>query len=346
MKRILYIDQPLDPPGGGQISLLTILKNIDRTRFDFKVFLQSDGRFKDIVARHNILCEVVPETSLYLRIKEYSPDIVHINSACTRYTFYVAFFSKLLKKHVIWHNRVIETSPIKERIIGFFVDRIVVISDAVGRKFGYKNKKVVKLYNPIDLKEIKPKISPALFKEKLGIDKGQKIIGIFSRVERWKGHEILIKAFSKLHNKNLVLLICGDGKDLPRIRGLVERLGLKNRVIFSGFVENVYDYMSIADVVVNPSVEPEPFGRVIVEAMALAKAVISTDMGGAREIIVDGYDGILTKPTEIDLAFALNKILTDDELYRKIARNAFKKAMEFDVKSYLKKLYMIYDELM
>ena len=346
MRRILYIDEPLNPPGGGQMSLLTILKNIDGSRFKVKVFVDRDGLFKLMLDKYHIESEIVSVPSLYFKIKEYDPDLVHINSACTKYTFYSAFFSKILKKPVIWHNRVIETSVLKERLINFFVDRIIVISDAVSEKFKYAKDKVVKMYNPIDLSFLNQTSSEYFLKKDLRITSHQRVIGVFSRVEKWKGHEILLKAFSKLENKNLVLLVCGDGGYLENIKELANRLGLREKVIFTGFVEDVYNYMSLCDIVVNPSVEPEPFGRVIVEAMALGRPVISTDMGGASEIIINNYDGLLVGPSELELKEALERLLTDEELYSKISRNSIHRAEEFDVFRYLDKLYQIYDELM
>lgn len=343
MKRILYIDEPLNPPGGGQISLLTIVRNIDKNRYNFVIFLKDSGSFSRLLEKSNIPFKIVGILSLFSEIKKYNPDIVHINSACTRYSFLAAFYSKLFLKKVIWHNRVLETSRIKEFIIMFFVDNVIAISEAVKNKFLCK-KKVLTIYNPIDLSLIKPKDKDIIMK-KIGLSNNFRIIGIFSRLEKWKGHALLIKAFSKLEYNNIVLLICGEGSEFNNLKELSHKLNISNRVIFTGFVENVYDYMNICDIIVNPSIEPEPFGRVIIEAMALGKPVIVTDMGGARETIINNYDGILIKPSESDITNAIKSLLTDKVLYEKISKNALEKAKEFDIARYLNKLYTIYDSL-
>ena len=346
MKKILYIDEPLDPPGGGQISLLTILKNIDRSKFQIKVFLKYNGIFKDILEKDNIECYVVDLKSLYFKIKKYNPDIVHINSACTKYTFFSAFFSKLLKKKVIWHNRVIESSPLKEKVISYFVDKIIVISDAVRKKFYSLDKKVVKLYNPIDINITVAKENLIKLKNTFGINRDAKIIGIFSRIEKWKGHSLILKAFSKIKIENVFLIICGVGSELENLKRLVVNLDIKDKVFFTGYVDNVYDYINICDIIVNPSVEPEPFGRVIIEAMSFGKPVIATNIGGPKEIIKNNEDGILVSPDENEIKNAIEKLLQDKDFYLKISQNAIKKSQEFNIKDYMKKLYNIYEELL
>lgn len=346
MKKILYIEEPLDPPGGGQISLFTILKNIDKNKYQFKVFINRPGVFKEMLEKNKIEVELVKPFLVYNKIKEYNPQIVHINSACTKYSFFCSFFSKILGKKVVWHNRVIESDKLKERIISFFVDRIIVVSDAVKKKFYYAHKKVVKLYNPIDLNNIKPQTSQTEIKRKVGLKSDAKIIGVFSRVEKWKGHKLLIRAFSKLNCENVFLLVCGEGKEIDNIRKLVEELKLDKKVIFSGYVENVYDYINICDIVVNPSLEPESFGRVIIESMSLAKPVVACALGGPQEIIENNVDGILVSPSETEIKNSIEKLLYDKDFYFRISKNAKNKAKKFDVNEYMVKLYSIYEQLL
>ncbi|MEF3280988.1 MAG: glycosyltransferase [Elusimicrobiota bacterium] len=343
MKRIIYIDEPLNPPGGGQISLLTIIKNIDKEKYDFVVFLKKDYLFKDILEKNGVKVEFVKTYELFGKIKEFNPDIVHINSACTKYTFWGAFFSKILKKKVVWHNRVLESSPLKERVITFFVDRIIAISNEVAKKFRYADKKVVVLYNPVDLNNIRLEIKADELKERLNIPRDLKVIGVFSRLEKWKGHRILFEAISRL-KYNVFLIVCGEGSEKNNLIEFAKTLNIYERIKFMGFVENVYDYINICDIVVNPSVEAEPFGRVIIEAMAMGKVVIATDMGGPSEIIIDGIDGILVKTNAESLKLAIEKVLSDGNLYKKISDNAKIKSFNFDVLNYIKKLEIIYEK--
>ncbi len=346
MKRILYIDEPLNPPGGGQISLFTVLKNLDRKEYEFKVFLKNDGVFRNMLSGIGVKADIVKISSLFIKIKEYDPDIVHINSACTRYSFFSAFWSKFLRKKTVWHNRVLDSSPTKERIISLFSDRIIAVSQAVKNKFGYADKKTVIMHNPIDFNDIRSKSDGSLLKQKIGIREGFKVIGVFSRLEKWKGHDSLFKAFAELKNTQTALLVCGFGAEMDNLKKLSSDLNISERVFFAGHVNNVYDYMDISDIVVNPSAEPEPFGRTIIEAMALGKPVIATDMGGAKEIINNAEDGFLVEPNEKDLKNAIEKFLEEKDLYLKISKQALAKAKGFDINPYMNNLYKIYRELL
>lgn len=338
--KILFIDTPLDPPGGGQISLFTILKNLNN--YNIRVFIDKDCGFKKMLIDKGLDVSVVKIKNLFFEIKKYRPNIVHINSACTRYTFFSAFFSKIFGCRVIWHNRVVESSPLKERVITKFVDKIIVISDVVGNKFRYCLDRVIKLYNPIDFKEIYKVNNREKIKEKLNIPIDSKIIGVFSRLEKWKGHKLLFEVFAKMKDKNIFLVVCGGGSEEKNLKKFVSEFGIEDRVLFLGFKENVYDYMNICDVIVNPSVEPEPFGRTIVEAMALKKIVISTDLGAPKEIIENYINGVLVEPNSNSIYSALVKVLNDPILYNRISEMAIKRAKDFDINNYIEKLKHIY----
>lgn len=347
MIRILFIDEPLNPPGGGQISLLTFLRSIDKTNYNVKVFIKSGGVFEDMLKKTGIDVEVVPLLRLGFKIFEYSPHIVHINSATTKYSFFSALFSKCFGSRVVWHNRVLDSSPWRERILSSLVDRIIVVSDEVAKKFNYVKEKVIKIYNPIDFENIRISVDKDELKKHLRISKDSKIIGIFSRLEKWKGHELLIKVFSKLicSYNNLILIVCGEGSEFDSLKKLSYKLNISDKIIFRGFVENVYDYMNMCDIIVNPSIKPEPFGRVIVEAMALGKIVVSTNFGGPKEVVEDGKNGFLVEPSLESLLNTISKILEGNFNEQEIKINAKNKALEYDVKRYLEKIYKIYNEL-
>ncbi|MCX7716614.1 MAG: glycosyltransferase [Endomicrobia bacterium] len=348
MHKVLYIDQPLDPPGGGQISLLLLLKNFNNKNYKTKVFIDKNCSFVNMLVKYGISYDIVSLSKLLSKIKEFNPEIIHINSASTRYTFFGAFFGKILKKKVIWHNRVVESSPVREKIISLLVDKIIVISDEVAKKFQYIRHKIVKIYNAIDFKEIKIHYLVDELREKLNIPSDSKIIGIFSRFDKWKGHRILFEAFSKIVKSfNIHLLICGEGKQKKFLMNLANKLKIMDKVVFCGFVENVYDYMNLCDIIVNPSIEPEPFGRTIIEGMALGKVVVATNMGGAKEIIQHMKDGILVEPNDVEsLRKFLEILLLDNKLYDEISYNAKNKAKQFDIEKQIIEICKLYEEVL
>src|SRR3989339_860267 len=101
--KILYIDYPLDPPGGGQMSLLLLLKNLDRSRFEPVVFVPFRCGFTAILEKEGISHEIVPITYMYFRIAALKPDIIHCNAPTARVTFAAGLCAKTLKIPFIWH---------------------------------------------------------------------------------------------------------------------------------------------------------------------------------------------------------------------------------------------------
>ncbi|MFQ3675833.1 MAG: glycosyltransferase family 4 protein, partial [Endomicrobiia bacterium] len=327
--KILYFDMPLDPPGGGQISLFYLLINLNRTKFDLRVILPYSCEFEKWLKTENINVKIT--NNYFAEIKNFHPDIVHCNSATTKHSFLLAVLSKILNVPFVWHNRVLDTAGWKEKLIALLSTKIIVISDEVGNKFSWtkKRNKIVKIYNAIDFKRFISLVQPELLRAEFGIKLEQKIVGIFSRLVSRKGHKLFFDAAkmiveSRRENLDVVFLVVGDGdkRYKEELLDYVNKLGIKEKVIFTGFRKDVSRLMNLCDVIVNPSVEPEAFGRTIVEGMACGKVVIATDIGGPKEIITDGVDGYLIAPVAKELCEKTINILLNKNLYTKISNNA------------------------
>jgi len=102
---------------------------------------------------------------------------------------------------------------------------------------------------------------------------------------------------------------------LTRLRELIHSLQLDDRVIFTGDVEDPKPLYAAFDVTVVPSVQPEPFGCVVMESMAAGTPVIGSRSGGIAEQIIDEKTGLLFAPgDEVDLARALERVMSDERL--------------------------------
>jgi glycosyltransferase involved in cell wall biosynthesis len=141
------------------------------------------------------------------------------------------------------------------------------------------------------------------------------LVGMFGRITPWKGQKILIQALAKL--PNLTAVIVGDALFTEEDRRykqelveLAERLGLAARVQFAGFQPDILPFLKAVDVVVHCSVSPEPFGRVIVEAILAGKPVIAARAGAPLEIIQHGVTGLLVAPGDTEeLVRAIEQLL-------------------------------------
>src|SRR5690606_31523362 len=142
----------------------------------------------------------------------------------------------------------------------------------------------------------------------LRIPEEGRVVALSGRIVSWKGHREFIEAAALVLKQcptAYFLLIGGvsDGEPsfFDELMTRAGELGLGDRVICTGFVVNVRDYLEVATVLVHASIEPEPFGLVIVEGMDAAKPMIASKRGAGEEIIQDGVDGYLVDPTDSEI---------------------------------------------
>jgi len=139
-----------------------------------------------------------------------------------------------------------------------------------------------------------------------------------------KGHIFLIKAFAKLKNKEWELSIVGEGTEMDRLMNIATELGLQDRVIFYGQLQNFSRQLSEAQIFVLPSLK-KGFPNALLEAMSVPMACITTDFfQGKNEIVQNGINGLVVRPGDIiELTDVMEKLIMDEELRLKLAKNAF-----------------------
>ncbi|MBU2529459.1 MAG: glycosyltransferase [Elusimicrobia bacterium] len=354
-KNILFVDAPLVPAGGGQISLLNIVGNLKSFR-PFVVF-DKNTELMDYLNKKGLpfYAQDVSKINMVFvwgriinLIKMINPACIHCNSGATFFTFVFALAAKILKIPFIWHIRVVESGGIKEKIIANLSSKIIVISDAVKEKFNGLNKeKVVKIYNAVDIDKFRPLDDVDYLYEELKLKKDVKIIGVFSRLDKWKGHKLFLGAAKIMIEKgsDCSFLIVGEGSERDNIEKYIRDLGIEKTVSVLGHRKDIVRLMNLCDIVVNPSIEPEPFGRTIIEAMACEKVVIATNMGGPKEIIENEVDGFLVEAKAEEIADTIFRALNNPAEAVKMGTNARKKVMGmFDIKLQIKKMQEIYQK--
>ncbi len=350
--KILYIDTPINPPGGGQISLLLLLRHLNKDKFEPLVFIPHKCEFANVLEEENIACRIVPTRGLFLAIKKASSSIVHCNSATTQYAFRSALASKISRTPFIWHVRVVESAGWKDKVIASLSTKIIAISDAVNGKFPYvRSHKIIKIYNAVDTEAFKPQLNTEYLYKKLNISKDKKLVGIFSRLDHGKGHVLFFDTAKIVKDriKDAKFLIVGDGdkKYKSYLMNYVEKLGIKNAVVFTGYRKDIPELMNLCDIVITSSTEPESFGRTIIEAMSCKRPVVSTDMGGPKEIIDNDTDGFLVSPEPEKIAEVIIRLLSDGDLHTRISINAIHKAnSKFCIENHIQQIESLYTGLL
>ncbi|MDD1429210.1 glycosyltransferase family 4 protein, partial [Dolichospermum sp. ST_sed9] len=167
---------------------------------------------------------------------------------------------------------------------------------------------------------------------------GKFVVGHFSRLSPWKGQHILIDALCQCPQDVVVILVgdalFGEQEYVKDMHEKVIALGLENRVKFLGFRADIPQLMAVCDLVAHTSIAPEPFGRVIIEAMLCGKPVVAAQAGGAIELVQDGINGFLVTPGKPqELARVINNCRQESVKTANIANNAKISATQrFDVK--------------
>lgn len=352
--RILFVDQSGEL-GGAELSLRDIAAHYAATA---AVALFADGPFAGLLTSAGVRAIVLPVPPaimdvrrdgglaasiggawalgrLAIRLSRLATgfDLVYAN---TQKAFVVGALAGLLaRKPVIWHLRDI-LSPahfgrsnltLVRALVRLPHVRVIANSEATAHALtALAGPRVasVTIYNGIDPRPWAPVDRAELrqLRAELGLGKGP-VIGLFGRLATWKGQHILVRALTQLPDAQA--LIVGDalfGEQAYRsdLEAEIERLGLAPRVHLVGFRSDVPALMQLCNVVVHTSTAPEPFGRVIVEAMLARRPVIASDAGGAAEIIEHGRSGVLIRPGEPQaLAEAVAALLKDPHLAADLA---------------------------
>jgi phosphatidylinositol alpha-1,6-mannosyltransferase len=214
-----------------------------------------------------------------------------------------------------------------------------VISEFTRQRFiakGVKKELIKVLYPGVDIDSFHPQDCSGL-REIQGL-KGKKVILSVGRLTKRKGFDMVIKVLPLVLQKvpNAVLLICGKGELTAQLRKMAKSYNLDEQVIFTGYVSNAELplYYNLCDVFIMPSreysqVDAEGFGIVYLEAGACGKPAIGGRSGGIPDAILDGETGLLVDPGDReDIANAIIKILSDDNLARQLGENARRRIEE------------------
>ncbi len=260
-------------------------------------------------------------------IRRVVPDVVHSNTSVMMVSALAGRFSKVRN---IWHIREFYTDfpgfwKIYQQLMGFCSDTIICVSSAVQEQFVSKvRKKTVVLHNGFPLDEFEPILPERVsqFKASFGLQ-GKVLVGLVGRIilER-KGHDVFVKAAALLKDRFpdvrfVVIGSCYPGNEyhLDDLNKLIDELGVRDAIVFTGDVEDVREAYAALDISVLASARPEPFGGVTIESMAFGKPVVGTNIGGTPEQIADRVTGLLIPPNDAKaMAEAIETLLENESL--------------------------------
>jgi len=185
-------------------------------------------------------------------------------------------------------------------------------------------RKIHCIYNCVDTSRFHPAEPPAALAGELGIPPGAPVAGIVASLRHVKGHDIFLRAAARVHaaRPDTRFLVVGDGELRDSLGQLAAGLGLADAVIFAGARKDVPQLLALMTLGVSSS-RSESLSNAIVEAMACARPVVATRVGGNPELVADDQTGYLVEPGDHEaLADRILRIITDPDLARRLGRAA------------------------
>lgn len=280
--------RPLLQLSGSSGSLATVARNIVQT------------------ATNAALMLVVRPLQWIGFLRRHRIDLVHLNNTFNG-DHDLILAAWLLRIPCVAHQRGYagETGPLAHWFARR-LERIIAISGYIRddlRRRGLPDRLIVLIHDGIDPGRVVVHREPSALRRELGFGDSEPVIGMVGNLKPWKGQHVFVDAFAQVASRHPAArgLIVGAHADpgyVEQLRRTLDRHGLGARVVFAGYQSHPIDYMAAMNVVVHASVEPEPFGIVITEAMALGKPVIASAHGGPLDIVEDGVTGFLTEPGE------------------------------------------------
>lgn len=260
-------------------------------------------------------------------LQQEGADIVHVRSRAPAWIALPAANSLGIATVSTVHSKFAPANIFKKIYNGKMLkaDRVIAISHFVENEiFTHYGKsgvaeKLSVIHRGVDLGMFDPKavnqqriIAEA---DRLGLPDDKSIIMLPARATSWKGHEILIQALAQLPDKDAILILLGIEDGPPayaeKLLNMAVRYGLGGRVRIGAGSRDMPAALMLADVVAMPSIKPEPFGRVAIEALAMGRPVVAFRHGGAVESIDEGRTGWLADPLSVgSLAEALQTALS------------------------------------
>lgn len=301
-------------------------------------------------------CVIAPYVArLYAWARARRIDLIHQNNG---FDVPALALAHLLGVPLLAYQRGEEWNSPMVRWLAPRVDFYVANSQATLRSvlaLGVNPAKTTVIYPPVVFTSSPDTLRVRAIRVKLGIGETASCFGIVGNLVEWKGQKVFLRAARRVLEAvpRSIAVVVGDVQGGPpeyrrQLEALTRELGIEDRTVFTDFRRDVADVMAALDVVVHASVAPEPFGRVIAEAMALGRPVVASRAGGPLEIVVDGQNGYLVPPgDEAALAARVIELLRDRRLAREIGERASRDARaRFSLAGHVERVEAVYRGLL
>jgi glycosyltransferase involved in cell wall biosynthesis len=351
--------------GGAQEHVYSLMKRLDRSRYEASVVSLSAGSAVRKLEREGFNVCVIDEPddavavgALVAHLLDVRPDVIHTHMYRADIIGTKAAMALRESGHhrpyvvSTVHSSRVRSAEDKEtlRELTPQMDQLIAVSKAIERKIATEHRDgapVRLIYNGVDLERYDRQEACCTLSDDYGMEPGSQIVGVVARLEPEKGHQTLLDAWPLVLRDvpDAYLLIVGEGSRRDFLEQRAQANRVAHRVVFTGRRDDVPAVTAALDVAVLPS-HREAQGLSILEAMALSRPVVASDVGGIPEMIEDGVTGLLVPHDNPEaLAAAIVRLLTNHGLADTLARAGHDLVHDrFCIELMVKAVEDIYDE--
>ncbi len=366
--RILGIYSTGELLGGGEISFTLSLRSVQEAGYTVLAVVTGKGPLSEYLTRNEIHSVVAsqpplrkdfrfryliqPDPVLLGIARNFRPDVIHCNAI--RAALYGQAVAHRLNIPSILHARKTERDPV-DRFLLARLDAIICTTEAVRKRFpGWPSRAhLAVLYNPVDLRQYdRPRAESSALRQGWQ-DEGGLIVGVVGRLSPIKGQQLIVEAAPQvLKNEPKTRFVFLGAEDLSfpgfqrELQRRIEELGLASKFVFSPPMADPAAAYHALDVIAFPT-HSEGFGRIIVEAGAARKALVTSDIPVVKEVLGEDLRDLTVPCGNVDaLAKRLNQLLADPVLRQETARRLHDHVSgNFGLEAHRRRLCEIYAEL-
>ncbi|OGR03657.1 MAG: hypothetical protein A2284_12215 [Deltaproteobacteria bacterium RIFOXYA12_FULL_61_11] len=351
--RVALVENSGNLFGGGQHSFLQLLGAFSQA-IEPLVVVPAWGSFADAAAQRARVV-VVPMPSLRnsapfgwihagIRLaavfRRHGIELVHANGS--RCMLYAGTVARLCGLPVVWHVRINDPDPALDWLLQRLASTVVVNSCFVAKRFPGFQTEVIP--NGVDLALFRPRTPRPELAAELGLGPHERIVLNVARCVAFKGLDRFIEVARRVVRRMPMtrFLLAGEGPLLEELQRQAADLG--DRILFLGARRDVPELMALADVVLFTSLE-EPFGRVVIEAMAMGIPVVAFASGGVMETVLPGETGLLVDPDDLEsMAEAVLGLLSSPVERRRLGEHGQRVARrDYDIRLHARRIEALYD---
>jgi glycosyltransferase involved in cell wall biosynthesis len=369
--RVLWIIDGLGR-GGAENMMPPLLKQLNERGIESRVCVlqvKKDSSITNEIERLGIQVDVVNVTRLrnptnlvtILRyVRQYRPDIIH--TQLEESDIFGTIAAKIMNIPSITTLHTLEVVPKTDRsywrnlirwnLLGLFCSQIIAVSEITRQHYismGIKRNKIITLYNGVDLNRFMGfRENPPQKKSIFGLPNDSIVLSTVAVLREAKGLQFMLEAIPEILNKipDLYYVIAGDGEYREALQQKLKYLRLDDRVKFLGYRSDIPQILAASDLFVFPSLI-DALPTVLLEAMAVGKPIVSSNVGGIPEILENGVNGLLVPPASSTyLVGACIQVLTDSGFASRLAANAIQVVQQrFDIRKQAGSLVDLYDRM-